>query len=136
MEAMPQPFSGVRVERVIAAVRLALGVSSLFAVWLDPEPQHNFELQYVLVYVGYAIVLFGIMWNRDSFGRLPVAAHVTDIAIAALFQYITTGPASPFFTFFTFTLFSAALRWGWQATIRTAVVVLAMYLTMGMALSR
>src|SRR5579862_502168 len=138
MEAMPQPFSGVRVERVIGAVRVALGASSLLAIWLDPEQQRNAELTYILqlVYLGYALTLFAVMWNRDSVGRLPVIAHVTDISMAAMFQYVTLGPASPFFTFFVFSLFSAALRWGWHATIRTAGVVLSMYLLIGIFLSQ
>jgi signal transduction histidine kinase len=127
------------VESVIALVRVGLASSSLFAVWLDPaEPGRYAELTYALhgIYLFYAITLAAFMWNRDSRHWGPVATHWADIAVASVFQYLTLGPSSPFFTYFTFSLFSAALRWGWRETIRTAVIVLGAFVVMGISLSR
>jgi signal transduction histidine kinase len=139
MESLPPQFSDARVERVIASVRVALAASSLFALWLDPqEPDSYLALTYGLqgVYLAYACVLAAVMWNRDSRGSLPLVSHVGDIAMASLFQYVTLGPSSPFFTYYTFALFAAALRWGWPATVRTTAVVLAAYLAMGASMIR
>jgi len=126
-------------ERVIAVVRVALAGASLFAIWMDPaEPQRYVELTYGLhsVYLGYALVLAAFMWRRDSSGWIPRATHWADIVLFSVFQYLTLGPSSPFFTYFTFSLFCAALRWGWQETVRTAVLVLLAYVVMGAWLSR
>jgi len=133
------PFARARVERVIASVRVAIVASSLFAVWLDPsEPARFAGFTYTLhaLYLGYAVILVAVMWRRDSGGRMPFVTHVTDIVIASVLQYLTLGPSSPFFTYFIYALFSAALRWGWQATVRTAAFVLFMYIATGLSISR
>jgi signal transduction histidine kinase len=138
--ALPrQLFGRARVERVIAGVRVGIAASSWFAVWLDPaEPARMVDFTYTLhaLYFGYAVMVAAVMWRRDNSGRWPIVTHVGDILIASVLQYMTLGPSSPFFTYFVYALFSAALRWGWQATVRTAVFVLAMYVVMGISISR
>ena len=133
--ALPrQLFGRARVERVIACARVGIAASSWFAVWLDPaEPARQADFTYTLhgLYFGYAVLVAAIMWRRDGTGRLPIVTHVGDILAASVLQYMTLGPSSPFFTYFVYALFSAALRWGWQATVRTAVFVLVMYIVMG-----
>jgi signal transduction histidine kinase len=139
MKPIPQPFARSQVEQLIAMARIALAGSSLFGIWLDPaEPARYADLTYTLhaVYLTYALALAAIMWRRDSSGHLPIATHLTDVIVASVFQYLTLGPSSPFFTYFVFALFTAALRWGWQATVRTAILVLAMFIAMGISLSR
>ena len=123
-----------RTERTIAASRVILAASSLFAAWLDPPEAalyvaSTFTLQ--AIYVGYAIVIAAVMWNRSSSGRLPLATHVTDVVLCSGFQYLTRGPSSPFFTYFVFSLFCAALRWDWRATLATSAVVVVAFLSMG-----
>ena len=139
MPTRSEPLSRGRVERVIAAARVALAGSSLLGIWLDPaEPSRLVDLTYTLqaVYLFYALALAGVMWRRESVGRLPLVTHLTDIAVASIFQYLTLGPSSPFFTYFVFALFSAAIRWGWQATVRTAGLVLGMFIAISVWLSR
>ena len=137
MEFTP-PFSKVHVERIVAGARVALAVSSLFAVWMDPaEPGRYAELTYSLhgIYVAYSVALALLMWRRDNVGSWPLATHVADIVVASVFQYLTLGPSSPFFVYFSFALFSAALRWGSRGTIRTAGAVLIAFVLMGASLS-
>jgi signal transduction histidine kinase len=139
MARAPQQFSKTRVERPIALVRVALAVSSLFAIWLDPtEPARYAGPTYTLhaIYVVYSVLVAVVMWRRSSAGRLPLITHITDIVASSIFQYLTLGPSSPFFVYFVFALFSATLRWGWQATVRTAVVVLVAFVVMGASMSR
>ena len=127
-----------RTERTIVMTRLVLAASSLFAVWLDPnEPGRYVVPTYTLhwIYLVYAIVLALISWNRASVGRWPLVTHLGDIAVCALFQFLSLGPSSsPFFTYFVFSLFCGALRWGWRGTLRTAGLVLTLFLIMGVSM--
>ena len=60
---------------------------------------------------------------------------MTDIAVCAVFQFLSLGPSSsPFFTYFVFSLFCGALRWGWRGTLRTAALVLTLFLIMGVSM--
>jgi signal transduction histidine kinase len=120
-------------ERTIAAARVALACSSLFAVWLDPaEPARFAQLTYTVhvVYVTYAAALAAYVWRRTTGESLPVVTHLADIAAFSVFQFLTLGPSSPFFIYFVFSLFCAAIRWGWQGTLWTAGIVLSAYLFM------
>lgn len=132
------PRVGSRTERVIAATRVVLGATSLFAIWLDPaEPARYVAATYSAhaVYVAYASVLAAIVWNLSRPGRLPLATHLADIVAFSFFQYLTLGPSSPFFIYFIFSLFCGALRWGWRGTLGTAVLVLAAFIGMGVSMS-
>lgn len=123
----PRRLSGARVERIIAIARIVLASASLFGIWWDPaEPERNAEFTYSLYsfYVAYALAVATLVWRRSGSRVLPTALHAVDVMLASVFQYLTLGPSSPFFIFFTFVLFAAALRWGWQATVITAVVLL------------
>src|SRR5580700_9923925 len=114
MEIQPYRSSRDRSERTIALARVVLAGSSLFAVWLDPaEPARIVEITYTLhlVYVAYSLIVSG-------------------------FQYLTLGPSSPFFVYFIFSLFCAAIRWGWRGTLGTAAIVVVGYLVMGTSISR
>jgi signal transduction histidine kinase len=133
------PFSRAHVERIIGGARVALAASGLLAVWLDPaDPGHVADLTFWLhaVYLAYSIALALLMWRRDNVGAWPLSTHVADIGVASVFQYVTLGPSSPFFVYFVFALFSAALRWGSRGTIRTAAVVLVTFVIMGAWMSR
>jgi signal transduction histidine kinase len=139
MAASSRRFPPSHTERAIAVARIVLGASGLFAIWLDPaEPARFVEVTYALhgTYVFYSVVVALVMWNRSSAGRLPIVTHLIDIATFSTFQYLTLGPSSPFFTYFVFSLFCGALRWGWQGTLGTSVVVLFTYIAMGASMSR
>src|SRR5436309_2663683 len=128
-----------RTERTIAAARIVLSASSLFALWLDPaEPARHVLPTYTLhaLYLMYSVVLARVMWNRPSIGRFPLVTHIIDIVLFSIFQYLTLGPSSPFFTYFIFSLFCGTLRWQWRGTIGTALLVLPLFLIMGASMSR
>src|SRR4051812_47462836 len=127
-----------RTERTIVTFRVVLAVSSLFAVWLDPtEPQRYVVPTYTLhsIYAVYAIGLAFFAWNRAETVHWPLVTHLGDIAVCAVFQSLSLGPSSsPFFTYFVFSLFCGALRWGWRGTLKTTVLVLALFLAMGVSM--
>jgi signal transduction histidine kinase len=114
-----------------------LAASSLFAVWMDPnEPQRFIVPTSTLhsIYLVYAAALALLSWNRTDTGHWPLATHLGDIGVCVLFQLLSLGPSSsPFFTYFVFSLFCGALRWGWRGTVMTGGLVLGLFLAMGVA---
>jgi len=134
----PYRFSRARAERTIAATRVAVASVSLFAIWLDPaEPSRFTQLTYTLhiAYTIYSLALAGIMWRRPSTGWLPITTHVADIAAFSVFQYLTLGPSSPFFTYFIFSLFCGAVRWGWRGALATAPAVVIAFVVIATSMS-
>src|ERR1700681_3034199 len=127
-----------RTERTIVVARVVLAASSLFAVWLDPnEPARYVIPTYTLhsIYAVYAILLALISWNRAAGRRWPLVTHVADIAVCVVLQFLSLGrSSSPFFTYFVFSLYCGALRWGWRGTFSTAALVLILFLIMGLSM--
>lgn len=124
-----------RAERLIAAGRIVLAASSLFAVWLDPtEPAKFASVAYSLLaaYLVYAIAI--ALWVvRAAAVRGPqrLLSHAFDLVFFSLFTYFTAGPASPFIAYFVFSLVCATLRWQWRGTFWTALIALATFLGLG-----
>jgi signal transduction histidine kinase len=126
-------------EQTIALARAILACASLLAVWLDPaEPLRFAELTYTLhaIYVIYAAVLAVLTRVRRAGVWLPMVTHVIDILAFSVFQLLSLGPSSPFFVYFIFSLFCAAIRWGWRATLWNAAVVVSAYLFMTVSMTR
>jgi signal transduction histidine kinase len=124
----------MRPERLIAAGRVVLAVSSLFAVWLDPdEPIRYATVAYgvLLAYVVYAAVLAALLWRVEAVPRLwPVVTHAADLACFSLFIFFTD-PTSPFTVYFVFALLAATLRWQVRGTVWTATIVIAVFFGFG-----
>jgi len=130
---IPSRLSRSHGERTIAIARLGVAAFTLFAVWLDPpEPERLIELTYVFHfgYIAYSLVLVAITWRRPGTGSLAVVTHIADIAFFSVLQFLTLGPSSPFFFYFNFSLFCAAIRWGWKGVAVTAPVLLVAFLSM------
>jgi len=128
-----------RMERGIALARVALACTALLAIWLDPaEPQRFVSVTYGLhaSYVAYAALLAVVFWRREAGSRFLIGTHVVDIVIGSVFQYLTMGPSSPLFMYFTFALASSAVRWGSRGTLRTAGLVITSYVVMAVSLSQ
>jgi signal transduction histidine kinase len=139
MQIQPYLSSRDQSERTIALARVVLAGSSLFAVWLDPaEPARIVEITYTLhlVYVAYSLIVAGFIWTHGPGDRRPFVTQAIDIVVFSVFQYLTLGPSSPFFVYFIFSLFCAAIRWGWRGTLGTAAIVVVGYLVMGTSISR
>ena len=109
-------------------------VFSLFAVYLHPvEPvRHAWIINSLLVgYLVYATVLGAALWRPVStWIHLPLVIHAVDLTVFALLIFFTTGPASPFFVYFIFSLVCATLRWQWRGTLYTAAAAMGIVLVM------
>ncbi|MGR9035040.1 MAG: sensor histidine kinase [Gammaproteobacteria bacterium] len=128
----------VRIERIIILSRVALASFSLLAVWLDPfEPQVTAVLTYNLlaVYLGYALFLVPVFWRFPLIAeKMGMRSHIFDIIGFTMLVAITEGSTRPFFTYFVFTLFCAALRWQKEGIIMTALAFLCFYASISISL--
>lgn len=123
--------------RIIALGRIALALTFLVAIWLDPtQPAIAPTRGYIVlgVYVALAVVyLIGTWDNWYLDWRLALPAHAVDIAMFAIMVYLTEGYTSPFYTQFVFLVLAAAIRWTWRATAITAIIVIALFFAVGVA---
>jgi len=120
----------VGTERVLAAVRLVLAVSSLLFVWFDPEAVSNDRTLVSYVIVGLLLYLATALWLllvvqlrsevSPAFSRW---AHATDILWPAAISLFAGDANNPFFLYFIFALLAAAFRWGMRETSLTTVAV-------------
>jgi signal transduction histidine kinase len=108
----------------------------LAAVLIDvTQPTHYPRLSYTLLggYVLFAAAIVIATWrNWWLDAKLAGPAHAVDIILFAALVMLTEGFTSPFFTFFVFLLLSAAIRWGWNLTAATAILLALLYLIVGM----
>ena len=125
--------------RVISVGRYLLATLFFLAIWLDVDPPFERESDVGLLLAGYvvfALVLVAATWkNWWLDARLAGPAHAADILVFTALVAFTEGFDSPYFTFFTFLLLAAAIRWGWRATILTAILLMSLYLMAGMIVS-
>ncbi|MGI8932273.1 MAG: sensor histidine kinase [Sphingomicrobium sp.] len=121
--------------RVIALGRLMLATLFLLAIWIDASQPARPAATYALLgaYVAFAAAIVVTTWSNwwlDA--KLAGPGHAIDIVLFAVLVLLTEGYTSPFFTFFMFLLLSAAIRWGWQATALTAILLTLTYLITGL----
>jgi signal transduction histidine kinase len=120
-----------RIERMLAAARTFLAVTSLVAIWLDPtEPTRYSAIAYGLMalYVVHSLVVHILVLVRDrSTPAFRFTVHAVDILWPTLMAMVTEGPNSPFFVFNVFVLSAAAYRWGLQETLITAGAAIVLY---------
>ena len=122
--------------RVIALGRLLLATLFLVSISVDvSQPAQAPASTYALLgaYVAFAAGIVALTrrnWWLDA--KLAGPVHAIDIILFALLVLLTDGYTSPFFTFFMFLLLSAAIRWGWQSTALTAILLTLLYLVLGL----
>jgi signal transduction histidine kinase len=101
-----------------------LASSALAAISFGPTasgPDVHIAYPLLVGYVAFALFCVVLLRLRPQGWRFSgLAMHVVDVAAAAAVTQVTTGPNSPFFMLFLFTLLSAAYRWGFAETVATA----------------
>jgi len=128
----------VRTERLIVIGRIILAVLSLLVLWLDPvEPSPYSAYINVLLtaYLGYALLMAALVWASSvRVDKIGLISHIIDIAMLTSLVYFTEGVNSPFFAYFVFAIFCAALRWQKQGTLWTALAFLCLFIGMGLSM--
>lgn len=126
----------IRAERVVAVGRVLLSALALATLLIDPSTpaQHAFASFVLLAaFLAVGLLLVALAWLRPSFVvRHRLSTHILDMAVFASLMYLTEGPNSPFFLFFSLSLVAAALRWEWRGVAWTAVVLLITYGLVGL----
>jgi signal transduction histidine kinase len=122
-------------EKLIALGRAVLALLSLAGVWADPATPARYQgITYtlMLVYAVYAVTVLTLAWSAPPPSSVrKVVSHVFDLSVFTIFIYLTEGPVSPFFLYFVFSLFCAALRFPWRGILLTAIASTGIYVAMG-----
>jgi signal transduction histidine kinase len=120
----------VRVEWLIAGVRVAIAVSALLAFLIDVP---NYFPPYVVslvffVYLVYGLAVLALVWSPVNFGRgWDLAVHLFDLLVFVLAASMVDVNTSPFFASFAFIVVSASLRWRGKGTVITVAAALVAY---------
>lgn len=128
---MPErPGERVRVERMLAAARVALALATLSTISLDPAltPPGSPGRVMLFLYLAYSVAVFLVVRLRRELGpaSAPIA-HAADLAWAMVILFFTGRPGNPVVLVFVFVLVAAAYRWGLRAIVLTAAVAAAFY---------
>jgi len=121
--------------RVIALGRLMLAAMFLVATRVDVTQKYPVATyQLLMAYAAVAAVLIVATWRNWWWdATLAGPAHAIDIAVFTALVFLTEGYTSPFFPMFIFVLLAAAIRWGWQETALTAILLTLLFSLAGMA---
>ena len=117
------PAELLRIERILATARLLLAVLALLAIWIDStEPTRYATVAYILLgaYLAYSCGVWTVLRRPLSAVRWTQLMFLVDLIFPAAFTLFTDGPNSPLFMFFVFVATSAAIRWGFLATLGAA----------------
>jgi signal transduction histidine kinase len=126
----PDPGETRRIERWLATARVALAVSTLVAIRMDPTDVlgHSWAAYGLFVfYMANGILILMLLRRRQqSTAAFRFMVHAGDIVWPALISIFAEGPRTPFFLFFFFVLAAAAYRWGLWETVTTAAAEVAL----------
>jgi len=111
-----------RIERWLATARLALAISALFAIWMEPT-QISWWAHWLLgIYIIHGtVVMLLLRFRKQSTPAFRSLVHAADLVWLALVSVFAIGTQNPFFLFFVFVLAAAAYRWGLWETVGTAI---------------
>jgi signal transduction histidine kinase len=124
----------MRVERQIAAGRLALASFSLLAVWLDPTEPRRYDLDIYWLLSAYVVV--SLVLAADTFrGEAPspyrLLGYCVDLLTAFAAVFMSAGVDSPLFPLVAFVLFVGTRRWEGRVALWTTVGIVAAFVALG-----
>lgn len=110
-----------RIERWLATARLALAITTLFAMWIGPS-QISWWGEWLLgIYIIHGfIVMLLLRYHKRPSPALLSLIYAVDLVSPALMSAFVAGTGNPFFLFFVFMLAAAAYRWGLRETVGAA----------------
>jgi signal transduction histidine kinase len=114
-----------RTERYLATARVALSVTAIFTVWMEPVRQTVYSpwlYRLLALYFVHGFVVMVLLRLRPQSTRaFRLVVHSADIVLLVLISMFTTEQRGPFLLFFVFVMVAAAYRWGLWETLSTAV---------------
>ena len=121
--------------RKISIMRVALALSALFVIYLDPsEPNRFVDLTYILL-CGYALygVLIWVLAVRHSRVFPIKTLHWLDVAWYMPLIALSSGTNSIFFFFFFFAILFASFGWGVGSGLSVTIVSAILFTAVGYA---
>lgn len=126
LRRMGDLFFASQTEVLIGFARLVFSCFALLAVYLDPtRPRAYLDETYELLwlYLLYSVVILFIS-RYHTYGKYEkIATHLIDIFALSILIHLTDGLESPFFSFYTFSLFTATMRWRWRGSMATVAIL-------------
>jgi signal transduction histidine kinase len=127
---------GSRVERIIATGRLVIIPCCLLTLGIDPAAGGLLSRIGFALMAGYFVYVVGVcgyVW----LGRAPaqwcrVADQTLDGTAGFVLMTLTDGTSSPFFSYLTFPVLFATLRWQWRGALAAGTPTAAAFIGLGM----
>jgi signal transduction histidine kinase len=122
-------------ERLRSALRVALALSGLLIYLGDPSEhptRRPFAIAVLLVYLGYAVVLYAVGARRGRYVPAIRAAWI-DLAWVTLLVAVSEGTSSIFFPLYLFPILHASFGNGFRAGIAVALGAVASFAIVGAA---
>ncbi|MBM4262680.1 MAG: sensor histidine kinase [Deltaproteobacteria bacterium] len=125
-------------EKALAWLRLAFAILAVIVIQLNPSrvarfpALSTFSLATFLLYS--TSILYLLRKNRVRSTRLILVTTPLDVLWIALIVLSTGGSRTPFFTYYSFPVISASLRWGIKGSLPVAFTGVAIYFTIRLTL--
>jgi len=118
-------------EGALAWLRLAFAVLAILVIPLNPSRITIFPILSIVSLVTFLAYSIAILWlvrkkNFDS-SRIVTITTTLDVISIALIVFSTGGSRTPFFTYYSFPVISASLRWGRRGSLPVAILGVAIY---------
>ena len=115
-----------RTERYLATARVALSITAIFTLWMEPVRQMVYSpwmYRLLTLYLVHGVVVMVLLRMRPQSTRaFRLVVHSADIVWPVLISMFTAIQRGPFFLFFVFVMVAAAYRWGLWETVGTAII--------------
>ena len=125
-----------RVERTISVSRVVVVLCCLFAFRIDPGSARSAPtvLAVSSMYFLYLFAVVAHVWTGHApASRWRVADQVLDGAVALLLLSLTGGTSGPFFSYLSFSIVFATLRWQWVGALTVGVPITLAFVGTGIA---
>ena len=119
----------VRVEWLIARIRLVLAAGTLLALAIDPVAMVSVPSYLVTWYLIYSLAIVALVWTPNRFAPgWDIIIHVVDMVVFALWVALPTAITTPLVVYFVFVVVCGTLRWQSTGTFWTAMAGIASYM--------
>lgn len=118
-------------EQALAWLRLAFAVLAIVVIQLNPSRIALFPALSIFSlgsFLAYSVAILYIVRNNwIGSGRVIAVTTPLDVAWIASILLATGGSRTPFFTYYSFPVISASLRWGIKGSLPVAFIGVAIY---------
>ena len=118
-------------EQALAWLRLAFAVLAIVVIQLNPSRVALFPALSIFSlgsFLAYSMaILYIVRKNLIGSGRVIAVTTPLDVAWIASILLATGGSRTPFFTYYSFPVISASLRWGLKGSLPVAFIGVAIY---------